>query len=47
MGVPAFVELHGAPLHPLVILTTLLWGAVNGAKLTVLACLALAGLAEW
>jgi len=46
-GAPAFVDLHGAPLHPLVVLATLIWGPVGGAKLTVAACLALAGLAQW
>jgi hypothetical protein len=46
-GSPAFVELHGAPLHPLIFATTILWGAVNGAKLSVVACLALAGGAQW
>jgi len=46
-GVPAFVDLHGAPLHPLVIVTTLIWGPVNGAKITVVSSLALAGLAQW
>lgn len=46
-GAPSFVELHGAPLHPLIILATLIWGAVNGAKIVVVASLALAGLAQW
>ncbi len=46
-GAPALVDLHGAPLHPLIILTTLVWGPTNGAKLTVVACLFLAGLAQW
>ena len=46
-GSPAFVELHGAPLHPLVVVTTLLWGVVNGSKITVVASVAMAGLAQW
>jgi hypothetical protein len=46
-GAPAFVELHGAPLHPLVIFPTLFWGVINGSKITVIAALAMAGIAQW
>ncbi|MDR3576546.1 MAG: hypothetical protein P4L50_21990 [Anaerolineaceae bacterium] len=46
-GNPAFVETHGAVLHPLVILTTLLWGVINGTKILLIACLAMAGFAQW
>ena len=46
-GNPAFVETHGAVLHPLVILTTLIWGVINGTKVLLIACLAMAGLAQW
>lgn len=46
-GAPAFVELHGAPLHPLVILTTLLAGAINGTKITLIICLVAVGLGQW
>lgn len=46
-GAPALVELHGAPLHPLIIVTSLLWGVVNGAKITLVASLAMAGIAQW
>jgi hypothetical protein len=46
-GSPAFVDLHGAVLHPLTVLTTLIWGVVNGGKVTILVCLFLAGVAQW
>ena len=46
-GNPAFAELHGAPLHPLVAGSTLLWGTITGAKVVVVASLALAGVAQW
>lgn len=46
-GFPAFIDLHGSPLHPLVALTTLSLGVVNGAKLTLVLALALAGFAQW
>ncbi len=46
-GAPAFVDLHGAVLHPLVIASTLLWGPINGAKITLVGSLAMAGLAQW
>lgn len=46
-GTPAFVELHSAVLHPVVIVTTLIWGAINGAKVTLIVSLVLAGIAQW
>lgn len=46
-GYPAFVDLFGAPLHPIVGLTTLIWGILNGTKMALLASLWLAGLAQW
>ncbi|MFH1085452.1 MAG: hypothetical protein V1772_06795, partial [Chloroflexota bacterium] len=46
-GAPTFGEIHGAVAHPFVILTTLLWGAVNSAKLTIVFGLAVGGLAQW
>jgi hypothetical protein len=45
-GSPAFADVQGATLHPLVILTTLIWGVVNGSKVILLASLTLAGLAQ-
>lgn len=46
-GVPAFIDgLHGAPLHPLVILTALVFGVVDGTKITLILAFFLAGLAQ-
>ena len=46
-GYPASVSLHGTFLHPLTIASTLLFGAVNGAKIIILFSLAIAGCAQW
>ncbi len=46
-GFPALVETHSGFLHPLVALTTLIWGTLNGAKITLLLSLAMAGWAQW
>lgn len=46
-GYPALAESYGSPVHPLVVITTLLWGTIVGAKVTVVASLALAGMAQW
>ncbi|NIM96200.1 MAG: hypothetical protein GTO18_21085 [Anaerolineales bacterium] len=46
-GYPAFVESHGAFLHPLVVATTFIFGVLNGAKLTLVISFALAGVALW
>ncbi len=46
-GAPAFAELHGSLLYPLVIITTLILGAINGAKLTLVLGLIMGGLAQW
>ena len=46
-GYPAFTELLGAPLHPLVIITTLLLGVINGSKVVVLVSIFLVGLGQW
>lgn len=45
-GGPAFAELQGAVLHPLIIVTTLLWGLVNGTKVLLVASLIMAGWAQ-
>jgi hypothetical protein len=45
-GAPSFVEVLGAPFHPLVMLPTLVFGFINGIKATLLLSLALAGLAQ-
>ena len=46
-GAPAFAELHGSFLHPLVIAGTLIWGVVNGSKAVLIASLIMAGIAQW
>ncbi len=46
-GAPAFSELQGSILHPIVIITTLLFGVVNGSKLVLLSSLIIAGIAQW
>ena len=46
-GLPAFVDIHGSMLHPIVVITTLIWGVVNGVKITLLISLWLAGVAQW
>lgn len=46
-GAPALVDLHGSWLHPLVAISTLVAGFVNGTKVMLLGTLFLAGLAQW
>jgi hypothetical protein len=46
-GYPALVDLQGAPLQPLVAIPTILFGVVNGSKVTLILSLALAGLVQW
>ena len=46
-GSPAFAELHGAILHPLVVVSTLIWGGLNGAKAALIGAFAMAGIAQW
>ncbi len=46
-GAPAFAELHAAILHPLVIVFTLIWGGINGAKMVLIGSLAMAGIAQY
>lgn len=46
-GFPAFADLHGSALHPIVIVTTLLWGVVNGTKVALLISFWMAGVAQW
>jgi hypothetical protein len=45
-GFPALIDLLGAPLHPLVALPALLFGVINGGKITAVLALVLAGLAQ-
>lgn len=46
-GYPAFSDIQGSMLHPLVALTTLLWGVINGVKISLIITLWSAGLAQW
>ncbi|MGB2962719.1 MAG: hypothetical protein WBB69_01900 [Anaerolineales bacterium] len=46
-GYPAFVDVYGSMLHPLVVLSTLILGVVNGAKITLVLALVFAGIAQW
>jgi hypothetical protein len=46
-GYPAFADIQGSMLHPLVIISTLLFGVVNGVKIALIISLWLAGLAQW
>lgn len=46
-GAPALADLFGSMLHPLVMITTLLWGVVAGAKVALVVALALGGIAQW
>jgi hypothetical protein len=46
-GRPALADVFGSQFHPLVMVTTLVWGVMGGAKLALVACLALAGVAQW
>ncbi len=46
-GSPAFAELHAGVLHPLVIIATIIWGGLNGAKVVLIGSLVMAGLGQW
>lgn len=46
-GTPAFADTYGSALHPLVVVTTLIWGVVNGSKLALILALWIAGVAQW
>jgi hypothetical protein len=46
-GAPSFVDLRGSWLHPLVAVSTIVFGFINGAKISIVFCLFLAGLAQW
>jgi hypothetical protein len=46
-GAPSFVDPHGSLLHPLVIVTTLAFGVLNGAKIALIASFLMGGLAQW
>lgn len=46
-GVPSFVDIHGAWLHPISIISTFLLGAFNGGKLIFILSIFMAGMAQW
>ncbi len=46
-GWPAFGDWFGGILHPFVIISTLLFGAINASKVVVVASMAMAGLGQW
>lgn len=46
-GYPAFADVYGSMLHPLVVLSTLILGVINGAKITLILALLFAGIAQW
>jgi hypothetical protein len=46
-GWPAFSEVFNGTLHPLVLVSTLLFGAINATKVVVVASMAMAGIAQW
>jgi hypothetical protein len=46
-GFPSFVDTHGFMLYPPAVITTLLWGVLNGSKAVLIISLATAGLAQW
>jgi len=46
-GFPAFVDPLASALHPAIIVTTLMFGVVNGAKIMVIVSLWIAGAAQW
>jgi hypothetical protein len=46
-GAPAFAELQGSVLHPVTVLTTLIWGVTNGAKVALTIGFIMAGWAQW
>ena len=46
-GYPMFVDVHGSMLHPIVIVTTLIWDVINGAKVALVISFWFAGVAQW
>jgi len=46
-GFPALADPHGAALHPLVAITTVAFGVINGAKVAVVFSMFLAGAGQW
>jgi hypothetical protein len=46
-GFPAFADIHGSMLHPIVMITSLLWGVLKGAKIALVVSFWFAGFAQW
>lgn len=46
-GAPALADRFGSQLHPLVMVTTLIWGVMVGVKIATIGALAIAGVAQW
>ena len=46
-GRPAFADLYGSQFHPLVAITTLIFGVMNGTKIALVLILVIAGLIQW
>lgn len=46
-GYPAFTDLYGSTLHPIVIITTLLFGVLSATKISLVITFFIAGLAQW
>ena len=46
-GAPMLVDVHGSMLHPIVILSTLSFGVINGTKVALIAALGAAGVGQW
>jgi len=46
-GMPAFAEVLGAVLHPLVVFTTLIWGVINGSKIIIIVSMIMSGISMW
>ena len=46
-GAPALADPFGSVFHPVVMFTTLLFGVVNGVKITITLSIWLAGIAQW
>jgi len=46
-GAPAFVDPHTSTFHPLVAISSIVWGIRNGAKIVLVLAFIMAGLAQW
>jgi hypothetical protein len=46
-GSPAFANIHAVVLHPLIVITNLAWGTINGTKIALVCALAMAGMGQW